>query len=70
MRPELPQLQRQLEGTENRIAVERMRFNEAGATTTPDPSFPASIVASFGGFKEKPYFEAQPGSEQPPKVKF
>ncbi len=65
------QLQSQLEGTENRITVERMRFNEAVRDyNTRIRLFPASIVASFRGFKEKAYFEATPGSEQPPKVKF
>ena len=64
-------LQSQLEGTENRIAVERMRFNEAVRDyNTRLRLFPGSIVASFRGFKEKAYFEATPGSEQPPKVKF
>jgi LemA protein len=64
-------LQSQLEGTENRISVERMRYNEAVRDyNTRLRLFPGSIVASFRGFKEKPYFEATPGSEQPPKVKF
>ncbi len=65
------QLQSQLEGTENRITVERMRFNEAVRDyDTRLKLFPGSMVASFRGFKEKPFFEATPGSEQPPKVKF
>src|SRR5262249_37822342 len=52
-------LQSQLEGTENRIAVERMRFNEAVRDyNTKLRIFPGSLVASFRGFKEKPYFEA------------
>ena len=64
-------LQSQLEGTENRISVERMRYNEAVRDyNTRLRLFPGSIVASFRGFKEKAYFEATPGSEQPPKVKF
>jgi len=64
-------LQSQLEGTENRIAVERMRYNEAVRDyNTRLRLFPGSIVASFRGFKDKAYFEATPGSEQPPKVKF
>ena len=64
-------LQSQLEGTENRIAVERMRYNEAVRDyNTRLRLFPGSLVASFRGFKEKAYFEATPGSEQPPKVKF
>jgi LemA protein len=64
-------LQSQLEGTENRITVERMRYNEAVRDyNTRLRVFPGSMVASFRGFKEKPFFEAAPGSEQPPKVKF
>ncbi len=65
-------LQAQLEGSENRIAVERMRFNKAAQTfnTTRD-SFPTVIVAGFFGsrFNEKAYFQAQPGSETAPQVK-
>jgi LemA protein len=66
-------LQAQLEGTENRIAVERMRFNEAAqGFNTRRLSFPTNLVASFfgGRFNEKPYFKAQAGAEQAPKVKF
>ncbi len=64
-------LQSQLEGTENRIAVERRRYNEAVRDyNTRVRLFPASIVASFRGFKDKAYFEAAPGSEASPKVKF
>ncbi len=64
-------LQSQLEGTENRITVERRRFNEAVQTyNTQLRLFPGSLVASFRGFKEKAYFEAAPGSETAPKVKF
>jgi LemA protein len=64
-------LQSQLEGTENRITVERMRFNEAVRDyNTRIRLVPASIVASFRGFKDKAFFEAAPGSEQVPKVKF
>ncbi|HXJ81844.1 MAG TPA: LemA family protein [Candidatus Methylomirabilis sp.] len=64
-------LQSQLEGTENRIAVERMRFNEAVREyNTRINLFPDSMVASFRGFKPKAFFEAAPGSEQAPKVKF
>jgi LemA protein len=67
------ELQAQLEGTENRIAVERMRFNEAArAFNTKRMSFPTVLVAGFFGvrFAEKPYFKAQPGAETAPKVKF
>ncbi len=66
------ELQAQLEGTENRIAVERMRFNEtAQAFNTRRNRFPAVIVAGFfSKFAEKPYFKAQAGAENAPKVKF
>jgi LemA protein len=64
-------LQSQLEGTENRITVERRRYNETvRAYNTQLRLFPRSMVASFRGFKEKAFFEAAPGSEQAPKVKF
>ena len=64
-------LQSQLEGTENRIAVERRRYNEAVRDyNTRLRIVPASLVASLRGFREKAYFEATPGSETPPKVKF
>jgi LemA protein len=67
------ELQAQLEGTENRITVERMRFNEAAqAFNTRRNRFPAVIIVGFFGskFAEKPYFKAQPGAEAAPKVKF
>lgn len=66
-------LQAQLEGTENRITVERMRFNQtAQAFNTRRNSFPTTIIAGFFGdrFKEKVYFKAQAGSEQAPTVTF
>ena len=66
-------LQAQLEGTENRVTVERMRFNEAArAFNTKRQSFPTVIIAGFFGdrFREKPYFQAQAGTEVAPKVKF
>ncbi len=64
-------LQAQLEGTENRISVERGRFNEAvQAYNTAVKSFPAVFYAGVLGFKEKPYFAATPGAETPPKVQF
>jgi LemA protein len=64
-------LQSQLEGTENRIAVERRRFNEAVREfNTQVKRVPDSFVASLRGFREKAFFEAAPGSETPPKVKF
>jgi LemA protein len=66
-------LQAQLEGTENRIAVERMRFNEtAQAFNTRRQSFPTVLLAGFFGerFREKSYFKAQAGAETAPTVKF
>ena len=64
-------LQSQLEGTENRITVERRRFNESVREyNTRLRIFPASMVASFRGFKEKAFFGAAAGSETAPKVKF
>ncbi len=66
-------LQSQLEGTENRIAVERMRYNEvAQRFNTSRLSFPNAIVASFFGdrFKTKAYFQSQPGAQTAPKVQF
>jgi LemA protein len=64
-------LQSQLEGTENRISVERRRFNETVQSyNTMTRRFPASFVASMTGFKEKAYFTATAGADQAPKVKF
>ena len=64
-------LQSQLEGTENRITVERMRFNEAVRDyNTKIKMMPGALVAGMMGFKEKAFFEAAPGSETVPKVKF
>jgi LemA protein len=64
-------LQSQLEGTENRIAVERMRYNEAVRDyNTRLRLAPGSIVARMFGFKEKAFFEATPESQAAPKVKF
>ncbi|HET9622026.1 MAG TPA: LemA family protein [Kofleriaceae bacterium] len=66
-------LQAQLEGTENRITVERMRYNEAArAFDTARVSFPTSLVAgAFGGrFVERHYFTAKAGTEVAPEVKF
>ncbi len=65
------ELQAQLEGTENRINEARRQFNEAaqGYNTTRQ-KFPRIIVASLFGFKEKPYFQADAGSEKAPAVKF
>jgi LemA protein len=64
-------LQAQLEGTENRIAVERRRYNEAVREyNTAVQRFPTSLAAWLRGFRERPYFEAAPGGEVPPPVKF
>ncbi len=65
------QLQSQLEGTENRISTERMRFNEAARTfNVAVRRFPDSIVAGYSGFKTKTYFEAETGADRAPKVSF
>lgn len=64
-------LQAQLEGTENRISVERKRFNEAVQDyNTTIRMFPASVVAGMRGFQARPYFEAQQGAATAPKVQF
>lgn len=66
-------LQAQLEGTENRITVERMRFNEeTEAFNTKRNSFPTALIASFFGsrFQEKGYFRADPGAAKAPTVAF
>lgn len=65
------ELQSQLEGTENRIAVERGRFNDiVQAYDTAIRRFPAVILAGMFGFTNRPYFSATAGSETPPKVQF
>jgi len=64
-------LQSQLEGTENRIAVERKRFNEAAREyNTYIRKFPKVILANMFGFDQKPYFKAEEGADVAPKVKF
>ena len=64
-------LQSQLEGTENRITVERQRFNEAVRDyNTKIKVMPGALVARLMGFKEKAFFEAAQGGETVPKVKF
>ena len=64
-------LQSQLEGTENRIAVERKRFNETVQSfNTRIRRFPTNIVAGMFGFEKKLYFKAQEGAEVAPKVSF
>ena len=65
------ELQSQLEGTENRIGVERMRYNEtAQKFNTAVLRFPANLVANFSGFKPKAYFRGTAGSSTPPEVNF
>ena len=64
-------LQAQLEGTENRIAVERGRFNDVvQAYDTAIRRFPAVLLAGALGFSSRPYFTATAGSDTPPKVQF
>lgn len=65
------ELQAQLEGTENRIANERMKFNETTKTyNVYTRKFPANFFANIYGFDQKPYFEAAEGAEKAPEVKF
>ncbi|MEI6576190.1 MAG: LemA family protein [Bacteroidota bacterium] len=65
------ELQAQLEGTENRITVERQKFNEVAMSyNTYIRSFPKNIFAGMFGFEKKAYFEAAAGSEKAPQVKF
>lgn len=65
------ELQAQLEGTENRISVERRNFNEiVGDYNTYIRKFPQNIMASIFGFEKRAYFEAEAGSEKAPKVEF
>ena len=64
-------LQAQLEGTENRIATERKRFNDTARQYNIEiRKFPGSLIASILGFNRKAYFEANEGAEQPPIVDF
>ncbi|MDQ7817473.1 MAG: LemA family protein [Melioribacteraceae bacterium] len=65
------QLQAQLEGTENRISVERMKYNQVVQDyNTQIKRFPAALIAGITGFSEKQYFRAIEGSQQAPKVEF
>ena len=65
------ELQAQLEGTENRIAVSRKRFNEVTQDyNTYIRTFPNSMIAGWGGFERKPLFEAEEGAEKAPEVQF
>jgi len=64
-------LQTQLEGTENRITVERQRYNQTVQTyNTTIRKFPTSLIAGFTGFREKQYFKAKEGADTVPEVKF
>ncbi|MDD4848926.1 MAG: LemA family protein [Bacteroidales bacterium] len=64
-------LQAQLEGTENRIANERRKFNETAQNfNTAIRRFPANIIANMGGFEKKGYFEAKEGADVAPTVEF
>src|SRR5215470_4828513 len=64
-------LQAQLEGTENRISVERGNFNQAvQAYNVAVRSFPINLIAGMLGFPPKPFFTAQAGAEKPPAVQF
>ncbi|HLW06802.1 MAG TPA: LemA family protein [Marinilabiliaceae bacterium] len=64
-------LQSQLEGTENRITVERMKFNETTRSyNTYIAKFPKNIIAGMFSFEKKPYFEASVGASEAPKVEF
>jgi LemA protein len=65
------ELQSQLEGTENRIAVERRRYNEVAQTFNASVlKFPANLVANMSGFKPKAYFQGAKGSQNAPEVNF
>lgn len=65
------ELQAQLEGTENRISVERRNFNEVvGNYNTYIRKFPQNLIAGIFGFEKHGYFEAEAGSEKAPKVEF
>ena len=65
------ELQAQLEGTENRISVERKRFNEVSQSyNTNIRQFPNNILSGMFGFQSKAYFAAESGGEKAPKVEF
>ena len=65
------QLQSQLEGTENRINVERNKYNEVAKSFNANiRKFPKNIIANMFGFEKKAYFEAQEGAKTAPQVKF
>jgi len=65
------ELQDELEGTENRIAVERRRFNQAAREyNTTIRRFPTNVIAGMFGFDKRAYFEAAPGADEAPTVDF
>lgn len=65
------ELQAQLEGTENRISVERRKFNDVARTyNTAIRQFPRNLLAGLFGFDKRPYFEAEEGAQKAPEVKF
>ena len=65
------ELQAQLEGTENRITVERMKFNESAQSyNTYLRRFPNSMFAGMLGFQKKAYFQSQAGADKAPQVQF
>lgn len=65
------ELQAQLEGTENRISVERRNFNDAVRSfNTSIRTFPRNLIASMSGFEKRPYFEAAEGTSTAPEVQF
>ncbi|RXF67847.1 LemA family protein [Arcticibacter tournemirensis] len=65
------ELQAQIEGTENRITVERQKFNEVTQEyNSKIRSFPNNLTAGMFGFEKKGYFQAEAGSEKAPKVEF
>ena len=65
------ELQAQLEGTENRISVERRNFNEAAKNyNTSIRMFPKNLLAGMFGFEKRPYFESQEGADKAPVVEF
>lgn len=65
------ELQAQLEGTENRISVERRNFNDVAKNyNTSIRTFPRNLLAGMFGFEKRPYFEAQEGAEKAPEVQF
>lgn len=64
-------LQDQLEGTENRISQQRLKYNETVKEYNKKiKQFPASVIAGMFGYEASPYFEVVPGSENPPNVSF